>query len=101
MAEPVPSPAVDERSAADVAAEAGDYSLFDQIVDDYVSEIRGERRTHRRTKPEDVGPTGCPDCGHPLTGSVRPNRHGRPCMALLEETVDGRGIPLRCQCETV
>jgi hypothetical protein len=89
-----------DRSASEIAAETGDYTLFDQIVEDYLREI-GVRRIHRRTKPEIGPPASCPDCGHSLTGSVRPGSHGQPCMTVLEETPDGRGIPLRCACRTV
>lgn len=94
-----PSPAPLGPSASEIAEQTGDYTLFDEIVEQYIAELGG-RRHHRRTRPE-ISRPACPDCGHSLTGSVRPGSHGRPCMAVLDESPDAQGVPLRCQCETV
>ena len=91
-----PSP-VDTRSASEIASETGDYTEFDRVVGQYLAEISGGRRRHRPTNPP--GPPKCPECGHVLTGSVRPGSHGRPCMTVVADTADGRGIPDRCRCE--
>src|SRR5882672_8527917 len=76
-----PSPTPLGPSAADIAERTGDYTAFDRIVDRYVAEIRVGRR--KRRVNEDTTPR-CPECDHPLTGSVRPGSHGRPCMTVLE-----------------
>jgi len=94
-----PSPAPPGPSASEIASQTGDYTAFDRIVDGYVAELRLGGR-HRRIK-DGAGDTTprCPDCGHPLTGSVRPGSHGRPCMTVLADTPGRRGIPERCPCE--
>lgn len=89
------APTVDTRSASQLAEETGDFTAFDAVVDRYLDEV-GARRRHRRVLP-DITPR-CPACDHPLTGSVTPSSHGRPCMTVLAETADGRGIPERCPC---
>src|SRR5580765_4354526 len=95
-----PSPTPLGPSAADVAEQTGDYTAFDRVVAEYVAELRLGKKHRRKPgdKPPDATPR-CPECGHELVGSVIRGSHGRPCMTVLADTPDRRGIPERCPCE--